>query len=157
MDSKTTNYAATFKVTQTIYGAFIFGIIAFSVVVFGILKSTTFAIDVNDLFTMVVPIVALGGILLSDFLFKNQINKITTSDSLQSKLAKYQSATILKGACLEGPALLAIVATFLSENLSFLGITALLVLLMYLKFPTKDKFVNEVTLSMKEKSEFNRL
>ena len=53
--------------------------------------------------------------------------------------------------------MLAIVATFLSENLSFLGITALLVLLMYLKFPTKDKFVNEVTLSMKEKSEFNRL
>ena len=157
MNSQTTNYTAAFKVLQIIYGAFIFGIITFSVVVLAILKSTTFVVDLNDMFTMVVPIVALGGMFLNEFLFKKQISNITTSDSLSSKLAKYQSATLIKGACLEGPALLAIVATFLSENLTFLGITALLVLVMYLKFPTKDKFMNEVTLNMNEKSEFNRL
>lgn len=146
-----------FKTIQTIYGALIFGIIVFIIVVFTLAENPNYTIDSKDIFTIVVPIAAIGGILLSNFLYQSSINKISPSDSLSSKLNQYQTATLIKASCLEGPALLAVVASFQSNNITFLGIAMLLVVIMYLKFPKKEKFVAEVKLSFEEKSEFDRL
>lgn len=156
MDNNT-QQNASFKTIQIIYGALIFGIVVFTIVVFTMVEIPNYIIDLKDIYTIVVPITAVGGVFLSNFLYQNFINKISASDLLSSKLAQYQTATLIKGACLEAPALLAVVATFLSNNIVFLFIAMLLVAVMYLKFPKKEKFAAEVKLSFEEKSEFDKL
>ncbi|MDY7393637.1 hypothetical protein UMM65_00135 [Aureibaculum sp. 2210JD6-5] len=156
MDNNT-QQNSVFKTIQLIYGALIAGIAVFTIVVFTLVENMTYSLDVNDIFTIVVPITAVGGVLLSNFLYKSFINKISSNDSLSLKLAQYQTATLIKGACLEGSALLAVVATFLTNNITFLLVSLLLIVIMYLKFPKKEKFKEEVKLTFEEKSEFDRL
>lgn len=153
----TTDQKGIFKTIQIIYGALIGGIAVFTIVVFTLIDNPTYEIDSNDIFTIVVPLFAIGGVFLSNFLYQSFINKIPRTASLNSKLVQYQTATLIKGACLEAPALLAVVATFLSGNIIFLGIALLLVVFMYLKFPKREKFKEEVKLSFEEKSEFDRM
>ncbi len=150
-----TQQNSVFKTIQIIYGAFVLGIILFSIFTYFSINPT-FSIYTNDIFMVVVPVTALGGIVLSKFLYSSLINKISSNDDLSSKLAQYQSATLIKGACLEGPALLSIMATFITENSLFLLLALMLVGVMYLKFPKKEKFKEEIVLSFEEKTEFDR-
>ena len=148
------NKYGIFKTIQIIYGAFILAVIVFSGVVFYGIEPQTFNLNVNDPFTIVVPIVAISSIFLSNILYQKMLEKIPTTSGLQSKLAHYQTATIVKGAVLESSALLTTVAAFVTNTISFLLIT---VIVMYLKFPKKEKFKEEVKLTFKEKSELDRL
>ena len=156
MDNNTQQHGI-FKTIQIIYGALIAGIAVFTIVVFTMVENPNYTLDLEDIFTIVVPIAAIGGVFLSNFLYQSFINKISPSDSLSSKLTQYQTATLVKGACLEGPALLAVVATYITNNITFLLISLLLIVIMYLKFPKKEKFKEEVKLTFEEKSELDRL
>ncbi|MET2985228.1 hypothetical protein [Aureibaculum conchae] len=156
MDNNT-NQQGIFKTIQIIYGALILGITVFTIVVFVMVENPNYALNFEDIFTIIVPIAAVGGVFLSNFLYQSFTNKISPNDSLNSKLTQYQTATLAKGACLEGPALLAVVATYLTNNITFLLIAMLLIVVMYLKFPKKEKFKEEVKLTFEEKSELDRL
>lgn len=155
--NNSTQQNTNFKAIQIIYGALMVGIMVFTIVVFTLVDNPSYTINVRDIFTVVVPIAAVCGVFLSNYLYQSAINKISSKDALSSKLNQYQTATIIKGACLEAPALLAVVSTFLSGNITFLFIAMLLVILMYIKFPKKENFKEEVKLSFEEKSEFDRL
>ena len=151
------NTKSTFKTIQIIYSALILGILAMSVFIYTTLEDPIFMVDMNDKFFVIVPILTIIGIFLSSYLYRMNIDKIESSDSLPSKLAKYQSANLIKGAVLEAPALFASIASLLTNNLLYLLFTLVLLVIMYFKFPTILKFENEVVLDMKEKSELNKL
>lgn len=154
--NQSTSKSHTFKILQIIYTAFIFGVLALSVFIYFSLKNAIYQVNTDDIFTIVIPIIALSGIFMSTFVYKTMLSKIDTSDTLQAKITKYQTANIVKGALLEGPALLASVVVMLTNNLFFFVFTATMVLIMYLRFPTKVKFESEVPLTLEDKSELNR-
>lgn len=155
--SNSVDQKITFKTIQIIYGVFILAVIVFSGVVFYGIEPQTFNLNTNDPFTIVVPVVAISSIFLSNILYQKMLEKIPTTSGLQSKLAHYQTSTIVKGAVLESSALLATVAAFVTNTISFLLITVIIVIVMYLKFPKKEKFNEEVKLTFEEKSELDRL
>ena len=146
-----------FQTVQIIYGALILGVLVFTIIAFFLIANHTINIDVTNIFTILVPIAAILGVYLSYFIYNSILSKADTNVSLLSKLAKYQSALIIKAACLEGPAFLAIVAAFNSENVSYLLISMLMLLIMFMHFPTKEKFKSELKLNMKEKSDLDKL
>ena len=151
------NIKSSFKTIQIIYGALIFGVLAMSVLIYSMLEDPIYKVDMSDKFFIIVPILTVIGIFLSSYLYRLNIDKIESRDSLPSKLAKYQSANIIKGAVLEASALFASVASLLTNNLLYLVFTLVLLVVMYLKLPTLLKFENEVVLDMKEKSELKML
>ncbi|WP_117883281.1 hypothetical protein [Aureibaculum luteum] len=145
-----------FKTLQIIYGALIAGIVVFSVVAFILIDTPVYDIDITNIFTIVVPIMAVGSIFFSDSVYQSMVKRISPNNTLNSKLAQYQIATIVKGAWLEAPALIAIVAAFQSNNIIFLFVSILMAVIMYLKFPKKEIFKQEVKLSFEEKTKFDR-
>ena len=151
------NIKSSFKTIQIIYGALIFGVLAMSVLIYSMLEDPIYKVDMSDKFFIIVPILTVIGIFLSSYLYRLNIDKIESRDSLPSKLTKYQSANIIKGAVLEASALFASVASLLTNNLLYLVFTLVLLVVMYLKLPTLLKFENEVVLDMKEKSELKML
>ena len=147
----------SFKTIQIIYTALMLGIFTFAVAVYAFAENHAFATDTSDVFIIILPVIAIGGIHLSNVLYNKLLNKNKSNDTLSSKLAQYQTAIIVKAACLEGPAFLAIAIAYVTSNMIFLAIALLLVLVMYMTFPTKEKFKNAFKLSLEEKSEFDKL
>lgn len=147
-----------FKTLQIIYGALIMGVVAFLAIVLFLKKDDLhFAVDMDDIFTIVVPLMTLSGIAVTAILNNNFMKMIQPEDALQTKLSKYQTASIIKGALLEGPALIGVVATFLSGNYFFLLFSVALLIVMYMYFPNKERFAQAAQLSFEEKSKLDTL
>lgn len=61
-----------FKILKIIYGALIFGVVAFFGIVLLLKKDDLhFKVDVDDVFTMIVPLMTLSGIVVSVLLNNN--------------------------------------------------------------------------------------
>ena len=109
-----------FKTIQIIYGAFIMGVVAFSFYTLNDISNINILIDTNDVFMLIIPTLSAFSLVLNTFLFKNSLKAINQEDSLQTKMTKYQSAIIIRGAVLEAPALLGVIATSKSGNYFFM-------------------------------------
>lgn len=147
----------SFKTIQIINGALIFGVLIFLMITFFLTKDPSFIYNDDSVFAILVPISLMLGAFLSSLLFKKQLQTIKKEENLQYKLGKYQSATIVRSALLEAPALLGIVATFITFNLYYLIFAGIALLLMVYNFPSKDKFTQDINLSFEEKTELNNL
>lgn len=99
-----------------------------------------------ELLWLMVPLIALGGLSASVFLFKMLLEKAREKETLAQKLAAYQGALLLRYATLEGPALLAGVAYFLSGEMSFLAMGLVLVGIMVLLRPSVQKTQEDLRL-----------
>ncbi|MDC6365841.1 MULTISPECIES: hypothetical protein [Flavobacteriaceae] len=113
--------------------------------------------DTEDIFLMVVPVLAIGGLFLSDFIFRQFVKKIPSRESLRRKLFHYQSASIIRYGLLEGPAIFGAVAFYSTQNLAYLLIASVLILYLALQYPTKDRIERNLNLQGAEKAQFNRL
>lgn len=147
----------TFKTIQIIYTALIFGVLLFTILGYTLSGNPTFSLEADITFMVAIPIVAMTAYVLGNLVYNSLLNKTVVNSTLNSKLTRYQSAILIRVACLEAPAFLAIVATFMTNNASFLLISLLMVVLMYVQFPSKEKFKTAFTLDMKEKSELDKL
>ncbi|MFD2099409.1 hypothetical protein [Flagellimonas iocasae] len=113
--------------------------------------------DSDDMFLAIVPVVAMVGIFLGDFLFRKMVKSIPSNMGLKEKLARFQTACIISYALLEGPALFCIVIFYNTQNFAYLFIGLFLLFYLYLKRPTKDKVLNQLNLQGAQKAQFNRL
>ncbi|MCL6268079.1 hypothetical protein [Flagellimonas myxillae] len=134
-------------------GPTIFGFIAYSQAENSVLDYS----NTEDVFIFVVPIFALTGIFVGNLIFKQTMNAASTIEGLRAKLTRFQTASLVKYALVEGPALLGFVAFYISENLTYLYIGAVLILYLYLLRPTKDKIERGLGLRGQERDQFNRL
>ncbi len=91
---------------------------------------------------------------LSNFLFKSQLNSISENAELKEKLIKYQSASIIKYAVLEGVALFSIVIYTSTNNFLYLLIASGLLLYLILQRPTSSKIISDLDLKGNEKQDF---
>lgn len=146
------SYAAQFKSLQFIYGALIIGVLVFSTVVYFYAENLHFAFDGNSMYGMLVPMLAIVALITSPMLFKGTLNSINPQDELSTKITKYQSANIIRGAILEVPALLGAAITLSTGNYYFLVFSLLMIVAMIFAFPSKQKFMETVQLSFGEKS-----
>ena len=149
-----TNPSSFFKTLSIIHLALVVGIVAFGT--FKYMNNGSFKAnaDPNDVFIYVIPVVAAFGYFMSQFMFKKQLQAIHRTDSLTLKLQKYQASSIIKYIFIEGPAFLALIAYGFNGNALFLVIAIFLVVYLYSQKPTKLKFMNEVPLTIEDKTEF---
>ncbi|MEE9363276.1 MAG: hypothetical protein V3U92_11830 [Cellulophaga sp.] len=112
--------------------------------------------NAEDIFFFIVPIAAFSGILIGTFLFKKTLVSSLEKKTLREKLNLFQSASIIKYASIEGPAILSIVAFFNSNNLFYLLIAICLMAYFFLLLPTKDKIEQSLKLRGELKNQFNK-
>lgn len=133
-------------------GPFILGVVAYLQTENPFLDYT----NTEDVFIYVVPIFALSGIFVGNLLFKQMMTSAMKTDGLRTKLARFQTASLIKYALIEGPALLGAVAFLNTGNLTYLYIAGVLILFLYLLRPTKEKIELGLQLKGEEKSQFNK-
>ncbi len=136
-----------------IHAALLIGQVLFGIVAFVQTKSTGFNLKLgSDPFFYIVPFLIVAGMLLGSFLFTQQISNALDKNSLNEKLAGYQTALITRFAIAEGPSLLGIVGYMLSGNVVYLILVGVNVLYFILIRPTKDKLAEDLNLTNEEKT-----
>lgn len=110
----------------------------------------------GDAFKAIVPIVAFGSIFFGDLIFKKMVKGIPEKMGLKDKLAKFQSASVIKYALLEGAALFAVVIFSNTQNLTYFVLGAFLIFYLILQRPTKNKVENLLNLRGEEKAKFDQ-
>ena len=124
----------------------IFGAITYS---FGVGFVTNFDTK-SDAFIYIVPIIALLGYFGSIYIFKKQIRNISSSEELQLKLAKDQTASIIKYAVIEGPTLLIFFKFMNSGYTLYFTIACCLLLYLAVQRPNKNRLIQELNLNTEE-------
>ena len=133
-------------------GPLIFGIYTYSTI-----KETKLDYsDTNDIFLFLVPLFAISGILVGNILFKEQIEKLKNNNSLREKLSGFQTASIIKYALLEGPALIGIVGFNDNGNLLYLIISGILILYFISQRPTNDIIETSLNFTNEQQNQFNQ-
>lgn len=110
--------------------------------------------DMGSLFIYVVPFAALGGYFLSAFLFGKVMHKLHQKQDLQQKLGGYQSASILKYALLEAPALLSFFAYLGNNHPLYLVIGISLLVYLFFQRPTKAVIIKDLQLKQTDQQFF---
>ncbi|MGZ3756913.1 MAG: hypothetical protein ACXVAY_04760 [Mucilaginibacter sp.] len=146
------------KVISIIHLALFAGQTMFAIVAFFLVGKTQIDIkNNNDPLLFLVPILAIGGFIASNLMFKQQLNSSTNRDALKDKLMGYQTELIIRFALLEAPSLFGIGSYLLTGNFLFLIISGLLMLYFISIRPTRVKIENDLNLTYDEKTAFSGL
>lgn len=145
------------KTLTFIHAALVFGLVIFSGISYfsGVGFVGQFEVT-GDVFIYLIPIAAMFGYFGSKIYFKKQLETIKKSDPLPSKLAKYQMASIVKYAFIEGPALLAFFIFMGNGYTLYFSIAVCLVFYLAVQRPTKDKLIQDLNLSPTEQQEMDK-
>lgn len=142
-----------FKTMQIIHLALLAGMCLFAVVVFFLKQSTVVKFNKDDVFTFIVPVMAIMGVFASSFLFGKALPNAQKQTAVYRKFSMYQTATIMRYAFLEGPALFATIVYFLTGNFLYLLIAIAIIAYFITLRPTKDKLTDDLKLSYEEQQE----
>lgn len=129
-----------FKTNIIIYLALLAGPLVYLIFKFPDSINTDLNVEQHlDSQTYIAILLTFGGVIAGYFMYLQLVSKIDLEDALSIKMAKLQTALIMKYALLEGPAFYAFFAYADSNNLYhlFLGLLPIMVMLLY--FPTQEK------------------
>lgn len=104
----------------------------------------------------VTAVAAISGIFAGNLIFRKRLEQLIELKNLDEKLTGYQSALIVKLALIEGPAFFTVVAYLLTANMLFPAIAVLLVFVMVLSAPRKNKLISDLNLSLTETNVLNK-
>lgn len=113
-----------------------------------------FAFDSKDTLLLVFPVIAISALSMVRIIPQKMIDAAKKEQELLQKLAKYQSAMIIKFILIEGPAMIGIVFFFVTKNAAFLAISAVLIVFLFLQRPTKDRVVTDLELRGEHRNQF---
>lgn len=134
-----------------------FALMAFTLFVYFNNRSFTVGTNSNDPYVYIVPTIAVLGYFLGKFLFQKQIRGVRPKDTLTSKLARYQTASLMQYALLEGPALFALIIYYTNGNALYLVIgLSLLAYLISLR-PKIDTLIKVLPLKQEEEEQLKRI
>ncbi|NKI25060.1 hypothetical protein HCG49_00625 [Arenibacter sp. 6A1] len=103
--------------------------------------------DTEDIYRIIIPLVAMIGYFGGNLIFKKQLDAIDPKASLKSILSRYFSASIVKYAFIEGAAIISIIAFSRINNVFYLVISVLLLLYLWSQRPTKKKVMSDLKLN----------
>ncbi|WP_420602624.1 hypothetical protein [Flagellimonas sp.] len=112
--------------------------------------------NTDDMFLIVIPIFALSSIFLGNFIFGQSIKNIARTSSLRQKLVRFQTASIIRYALVEAAAFFGIIAYYMTGNLVFMLISAILILYFFMLRPTREKIIRTLNLTGSDKAAFNK-
>lgn len=139
---------SSLTVLNTIFFGLLMGQVIFGVIAYVMLtENQYFSLSKDTAFFAVVCCVAVLGIYAGQFLFKKQLEKVHSAETLQKKINGYQTALIVKWALIEGHSLLALVAFLVTNNLLFFIVFICLVSFFFFQKPTKEKLIFDLELS----------
>lgn len=121
-----------------IHTAMLIAQILFSVIVYYLKQNNTSDLD-NDFgrkIQMIITGIAVISVVAALFLFKKNIEKLKNIKELKEKILKYRQASIIKFALLEFATFVAIIGYFLTLNISYLILSAVLIVFFALQRPT---------------------
>jgi hypothetical protein len=147
------NSKSVLRTVRVLYFALILGILSFLAVTFLISQGFKFAFEKSDpiifaniiLFILAIPI----GYLVSQAMWK----KIEKDLPLKDKLLKYQTGFLIRLATCEGVGLFSIVGFLLSNNLIYLVLTGIILLIIVYYFPSLEKLGLQLDLNYAELDE----
>lgn len=131
----------------------VIGLSIFTILAISQGKGFNTSTDGSDMLLFAVPVVALLGYFGSKFLFKKMISSLNENDSLETKLKKFQSASHIKYALIEVPALFALFMYYNSGNALPLVIAICLLAYLFVQKPNKNSLFKELPLNKEEKKE----
>jgi len=145
------------KTISIIYYAILLGPLGFlAMQYFQVTETKLELTSTKNQFQYIILILAVMGYYFGNRIYNYKLKELKNKKTLLEKLAYFQTGFIIKIALLEGPALLGIVAFSLNGNLFFLIIAGILLLIITLQKPTKQKVEAVLNLTMKQRSEFNK-
>lgn len=117
--------------------------IIFAVVVVVLVSSKMVSLkgkEVDSILQVVAIAVAAAGFFIGTKKFKKSLQEIRESTmGAQKKFEKYRSASILLWAMIQGPSVLCIISFFLTGNFAFMALAAVLIFLLFIFGPTRQK------------------
>lgn len=142
------NQVINLKQLQIVHLAMCIAPALFLAIVFVLNKNNfTEAIFGDDVLYFITPAMAVGAFITGQLLFKKHLSAIDPDMSLSERLAKYQSAFIIRQALIEGATIFNIVAYFLLGHSFFAAIALVLILLMFTFRPTKFRVSEDLQLN----------
>ena len=139
-----------------LHGSLTLGLLAFTLFVYFQNRSFTVGTDSNDLYVYIVPTIAILGYFLGKFLFQKQLQRIDRKDNLTGKLVRYQIASLVQYALLEGPAFFALVIYYIKGNALYLVIGLSLLAYLIMLRPKIDTLIKALPLSQEEEQQLKR-
>lgn len=143
-----------FRILNILYFGLLSGQFFFAVVTLFLNLSGTMnqeGSSLRDIFIIVVPIFIIGGIYGSLTVFKTKLSAIKNKIELKEKMSDYRAACIIKWALLEFPSFFAILVYFITGDILFLGMAALVVGYFISIKPSLEKTTNELELDYADK------
>lgn len=145
------------RISTIIHLALVAGVLIFGIVMFSIRQNQKLELSyTGDIMFFLVPILAIAGILVGNYQYANTMKVLASKNTLREKLAGFQTASIVKYAMLEGPALLGLVSFMNEGNQYFLIISILLALWLLMQKPTRDKIERDLMLEGTLKNQFTQ-
>lgn len=140
-----------FKSLKFLHLALVSGLSIF--LILALFQGNGFNTDLNTNRTLLylVPVLALGGYFGSQILFKKMLSGTKLSDSLETKLKKFQFASHIKYIIIEAPAILALFAYYVTGNALPLMIAGCLLAYLLAQRPTKQKVLENLPFNAQEK------
>jgi len=141
-----------------IHLALICGLSLFSVITYFLGIHWTINMKPTDMkFIYLETAIAIGAVLMGNFLFKKIIASADAKSKLKEKLHVFQTATIVQFALTEMPALLSIVFALITNNAIFFIFTVLLIFYFFSLKPSKSKVEKALALNLEHQSILNSL
>ena len=128
------------------------GLVIFTIIAIAQGKGFNTSTDGSDISLIMVPVLALLGYFGSKFLFKKMISSLSATDSLETKLKKFQTASHLKYMLIEIPAFFALFVYYSSGNALPLVIAVCLLAYLFVQKPNKEAMYKELPLNNEEKN-----
>jgi hypothetical protein len=131
------------RILQIMFGAFVMAQVAFLVVVRFINSGKA---PTPTALNEYLPLLVIALLLLGYFLFRRKIFAILSQPTMPiaEKMEAYRAASLLKWACFEGGALLALVVYFISGDLNLWYLAAAAILHFLIHFPSAARVAREI-------------
>lgn len=139
------------KTVSLIHIALVSGLCIFLIFVCFQIENSSVSLDSTNVFIYIVPCLAIISYFGSTAIFQKLIKEIDSSEALEKKLKKYQTASIVKYALIEGPCLVAIVAYYSTTNNLHLVIAISLIVYLYVQKPNKETILKDIPLNSEER------
>lgn len=140
------------KVNKTIFYSLTIGLISFFIIALVFIqdKNPSSGKELDDIFTIVVPVIGLVMMFLSRMIYNQFISKYEASHNLTKKISHYRTAKIISWAIIESACLLVLVATVLTSNYLYVAVFIFLFGYFFLMKPSKESLIQDMRLNSEE-------
>lgn len=106
--------------------------------------------ELNDLFTMVVPLLYVGAMFGGTLFYRNAIKRASYLPNVRLKLNVYRSSVIIRDAFMEGAGITGAVAYYFTNEPVYLVIPGFMILMFGLFMPSAARFKKDLVVSDEE-------